>query len=179
MVDNQYKAVGLLSLLSKSSFILFILGVFAPQKLRQEACKGKHLRLQAARIPWWRLKLAPLKDARKGTIQRTHPQGAALGLPREARRQPAGDRLAQVAGLRGCRRSASAAAHLYCHHLDATVGYLDFLRQVVHLRQHPGGAAALGHEGTAGISSDPSYGGQNRAVLRLPSPERLRSCCPS
>ena len=66
-------------------------------------------------------------------------------LPREARRQPAVDRLAQVAGLRGCRRSASAAAHLYCHHLDAAVGYLDFLRQVVHLRQHPGGAAALGH----------------------------------
>ena len=110
---------------------------------------------------------------------RPHPQGAALGLPREARRQPAGDRLAQVAGLRGCRRSTSAAAHLYCHHLDGAVGHLDFLRQVVHLRQHPGGAATLGHEGTAGISSDPSYGGQNRAVLRLPSPERLRSCCPS
>ena len=32
--DNQYRAVGLSSPLSKSSFILyFILGVFAPQKL--------------------------------------------------------------------------------------------------------------------------------------------------
>ena len=34
MVDNQYIAVGLSSPLSKSSFILFILGVFRTSKAR-------------------------------------------------------------------------------------------------------------------------------------------------